>query len=73
MFKTLKCLITNLWELKKGTKLEINKPPKLFDIENIAINLDAEKIEKNFRPPETVGFWSLNDYIKNLRIIWFCN
>ena len=31
---------------KKGIKLEINKPPKLFDIENIAINLDAEKIEK---------------------------
>ena len=59
-------LDNKLWELTKGTKLEINKPPVLFDVENIAINLDAEKIEKNFRPPETVGFWRLNDYIKNL-------
>ena len=46
MFKTLKCLI-KLWKLEKGIKLEINKPPNLFDTENIAINLDAEKIEKN--------------------------
>ena len=65
MFKMLKCLIQILGT-KKRTKLEINKPPKLFDAENIAINLDAEKIEKNFRPPETVGFWRLNDYISNL-------
>tara|TARA_B100000287_G_scaffold434370_1_gene498619 strand:+ start:1012 stop:2106 length:1095 start_codon:yes stop_codon:yes gene_type:complete len=54
------------WELVKGTKLEINQPPKIFEEYNIEINLDAEKIEKNFRPPETIGFWRLNDYIKNL-------
>ena len=64
--QNVKMLDKKLWELTKGTKLEINKPPKLFDVENIAINLDAEKIEKNFRPPETVGFWRLNDYIRNL-------
>ena len=61
----------NMWKLKKGTKLEINQPPKLFDEEIIEINLDAEKIEKNFRPPETIGFWRLNDYINNLETSGF--
>ena len=55
-----------LWKLKKGTKLEINQLPKLFEEDELEINLDAEKIEKNFRPPETIGFWRLDDYIKNL-------
>ena len=36
--QNVKMLDSNLWELEKGTKLEINKPPKLFDIENIAIS-----------------------------------
>ena len=30
------------------------------------INLDVKKIEKNFRPPETISFWKLNEYIENL-------
>ena len=37
--QNVKMLDKKLWELEKGIKLEINKPPKLFDVENIAINL----------------------------------
>ena len=69
--ENVKMLDENMWKLKKGTKLEINQPPKLFDEEIIEINLDAEKIEKNFGPPETIGFWRLNDYIKNLETSGF--
>jgi lipopolysaccharide export system permease protein len=54
------------WELTNGFKLEINKTPSAFSKDQIDINLDAEKIEKNFRPPDTISFWSLNEYIKNL-------
>ncbi len=54
------------WELTNGFKLEINKTPSAFSKDQVDINLDAEKIEKNFRPPDTISFWSLNEYIKNL-------
>ncbi len=55
-----------LWKLVDGYKLELNKPPKEFKELNLDINLDVNKIEKNFRPPETISFWELETYIKNL-------
>ncbi len=55
-----------LWNLMKGYRLEINKNPEEFDTLSLDINLDAEKIEKNFRPPETISFWELKTYIDNL-------
>ena len=50
---------------KKGIKLEIINLQNYLMLKNCN-KLDAEKIEKTFRPPETVGFWRLNDYINNL-------
>jgi lipopolysaccharide export system permease protein len=55
-----------LWELKNGYRLELNKSPQEFKILNLDINLDANKIERNFRPPETISFWELKNYINNL-------
>ena len=55
-----------LWRLENGYRLELNKPPKEFKEFEIEINLDAKKIEKNFRPPETISFWELQSYINNL-------
>tara|TARA_Y100001954_G_C15805087_1_gene602199 strand:- start:517 stop:1611 length:1095 start_codon:yes stop_codon:yes gene_type:complete len=54
------------WKLNNGYKLVINQVPEKFEESLLEINLDADKIEKNFRPPETLSFWSLNEYIKNL-------
>ena len=45
-----------LWKLKNGYKLELNKTPLEFETMDLDINLDAKKIEKNFRPPETISF-----------------
>ena len=59
-------LNTEIWELNDGYRLEINKLPMKFDKLELFINLDAKKIERNFRPPESIGFWELDDYIKNL-------
>ena len=59
-------LNTEIWELNDGYRLEINKLPMKFDKLKLYINLDAKKIERNFRPPESIGFWELDDYIKNL-------
>ncbi len=56
----------NSWKLNNGYKLEINKTPQKFYENLLEINLDADKIEKNFRPPDTLSFWSLNEYIENL-------
>ena len=55
-----------LWRLEDGFRLKINKNPESFEKTFLKINLDANKIEKNFRPPETISFWKLNEYIKNL-------
>ena len=55
-----------LWQLESGFRLKINENPESFQKKYLEINLDANKIEKNFRPPETISFWSINDYIKNL-------
>ena len=55
-----------LWQLENGFRLKINENPESFQKKYLEINLDANKIEKNFRPPETISFWSINDYIKNL-------
>ena len=33
---------------------------------DLKINLDVKKIERNFRPPETISFWELKTYINNL-------
>ena len=55
-----------IWELNDGYRLEINKLPMKFDKLELLINLDAKKIERNFRPPESIGFWELDEYIKNL-------
>ena len=55
-----------LWKLEDGFRLKINENPESFKQTSLEINLDANKIEKNFRPPETISFWSLNEYIKNL-------
>jgi len=54
------------WKLEKGRRLEINKIPQEFNELDLDINLDVKKIEKNFRPPETISFWKLNEYIENL-------
>ena len=62
-----------LWKLENGFRLKINENPESFQKTFLEINLDANKIEKNFRPPETISFWSLNDYIKNLeKFRFFC-
>ena len=55
-----------LWKLENGFRLKVNENPKSFKEQFMEINLDANKIEKNFRPPETISFWSINEYIKNL-------
>ena len=61
-----------LLKLENGFRLKINENPESFQKTFLEINLDANKIEKNFRPPETIGnFWSLNDYIKNLETSGF--
>ncbi len=54
------------WKLINGYKLELNKTPNEFETYNLDINLDVVKIEKNFRPPETISFWELTNYINNL-------
>ena len=59
-------LSNEIWELNDGYRLEINKLPMKFDKLELLINLDAKKIERNFRPPESISFWELNDYIENL-------
>ena len=64
--ENVKMVNNKFWELENGFRLKINQTPKVFKEDKIEINLDAEKIEKNFRPPDTIGFWSLDDYIKNL-------
>ena len=64
--ENVKMINNKLWLLNNGYRLELNKPPQKFDQMEIAINLDANKIEKNFRPPETISFWELKKYIKNL-------
>ena len=52
----VKMISDSLWVLINGYRLELNKPPQRFDQMDIEINLDANKIEKNFRPPETISF-----------------
>lgn len=64
--ESVKMVNDELWELKKGYRLEINKLPAKFEKIKLLINLDAKKIEKNFRSPESISFWELNDYISNL-------
>ena len=64
--ENVKMINDQLWVLNNGYSLELNKPPQKFDQMDIEINLDANKIEKNFRPPETISFWELKKYIKNL-------
>ena len=64
--ETVTMLDDNSWKLNNGYKLEINKIPQNFNENFLKIDLDANKIEKNFRPPETLSFWSLNEYIENL-------
>ena len=54
------------WKLLRGYRLELNKTPNEFDKYDLNINLDVAKIEKNFRPPETISFWELENYINNL-------
>ena len=54
------------WKLINGYKLELNKTPNEFETYDLDINLDVAKIEKNFRPPETISFWELTNYINNL-------
>ena len=51
--------------MKNGYKLELNKTPLEFETMDLDINLDA-KNRKNFRPPETISFWELKNYISNL-------
>ena len=45
-----------LWKLEDGFRLKINENPESFKQTSLEINLDANKIEKNFRPPETISF-----------------
>ena len=54
------------WNLINGYRLEINESPQEFKNLKLDINLDAKKIEKNFRPPETISIWELKAYINNL-------
>lgn len=54
------------WNLINGYRLEINESPQEFKNFKLDINLDAKKIEKNFRPPETISIWELKAYINNL-------
>jgi len=55
-----------MWILINGNRLELNQSPIEFQELELEINLDADKIEKNFRPPETISFWELKKYIRNL-------
>ena len=49
------------WKLINGYRLELNKTPNEFENYDLDINLDVAKIEKNFRPPETISFWELKN------------
>ena len=54
------------WDLKNVSVVELNKNPNNFDLMSFKFNLSIEKIEQNFRSAETISFWKLDDYIKNL-------
>lgn len=54
------------WNLKKVTVVELNKNPSNFDLMSFKFNLSIKKIEQNFRSAETINFWRLQEYIKNL-------
>ena len=54
------------WILNNGVRLEINKIPQEFKKIDLLIDLSVDKIEQNFRPPETISIWKLNDYIKDI-------
>ena len=56
----------NKWLLKNGVKLKINQIPSEFENIELDISLGVEKIEQNFRPPETISIWNLGEYIKNI-------
>ena len=54
------------WILNDGIRLEINKVPQEFKKIDLLIDLSVDKIEQNFRPPETISIWKLNSYIKDI-------
>ena len=54
------------WLLKKAIRLKINETPVEFANFELDISLGVEKIEQNFRPPETISIWNLGEYIKNI-------
>ena len=64
--ESVEMISDQLWILINGYRLELNKPPQKFKELDLEINLDVKKIEKNFRPPETISFWELQTYINNL-------
>jgi len=64
--ESVEMVSNKLWKLINGYRLELNKIPLEFKLLDLNINLDVEKIENNFRPPETISFWELNKYIQNL-------
>ena len=62
----VKMLDDEKWLLTKGFSLRINEIPREFDNLEMKINLSVNKIEQNFRPPETISFWKLDKYIKEI-------
>ena len=54
------------WNLKNVNVVELNKNPNNFSLMSFKFDLSIKKIEQNFRSAETISFWKLDDYIKNL-------
>lgn len=57
----------NKWDLFNVSVVELNKSPLKYNIMSLNFNLSIKKIEQNFRSAETISFWKLKDYIKNLQ------
>ncbi len=54
------------WDLEKVSVVKINQTPEYFDKMRLKFNLSIKTIEQNFRSADTISFWKLPDYIKNL-------
>lgn len=54
------------WQLFNGSVVRINSRPTYFEEMDLDFKLSIKKIEQNFRSAETINFWKLPKYIKNL-------
>lgn len=56
----------NKWKLYDTSVAKINQPPVFFEQMEMSLDLSIKKIEQNFRSADTINFWKLPEYVKNL-------